>query len=322
MSVAFDGPPVLEDITFSVAPAETRILLGPAGVGKSVLLKLIIGLLRPQKGSVLLFGEDISRMPEEKLFPLRSRAGMVFQESALFDSLTVRDNVAYQLIQERVPDEEIDSRVREALSFVGLEETFDLYPASLSGGMKRRVAIARALINRPELILYDSPTGGLDPVTSTTIIELIVKQRDVQRNSLSVGHAPPPGCLRPLQSPLRSGTGSHGSASRESDQPQYHFPHARRRPAHLRRLTRRASPQPEQVRPRVHGVKRETGNGKLDVSLAFIADAFSQTAFLILHPTAGTIALLNTRLASKARGVFTRCCSRRIPRIASHISTT
>jgi phospholipid/cholesterol/gamma-HCH transport system ATP-binding protein len=179
VSVAFDGPPVLEDISFSVAPAETRILLGPAGVGKSVLLKLIIGLLPPKEGSILLFGEDISRLPEEHLFPLRARAGMVFQESALFDSLTVRDNVAYQLIQERVPDGEIDSRVHEALSFVGLEETFSMYPASLSGGMKRRVAIARALIHDPELILYDSPTGGLDPVTSTTIIELIVKQRDV-----------------------------------------------------------------------------------------------------------------------------------------------
>lgn len=179
VSLAFDGPPVLDDISFEVAPAETRILLGPAGVGKSVLLKLILGLLRPQEGNVVLFGEDISRLPEERLFPLRARAGMVFQEGALFDSLTVRDNVAYQLIQERVPDEEIDSRVREALSFVGLEETFDLFPASLSGGMKRRVAIARALIHHPELILYDSPTGGLDPVTSTTIIELIVKQRDV-----------------------------------------------------------------------------------------------------------------------------------------------
>jgi phospholipid/cholesterol/gamma-HCH transport system ATP-binding protein len=178
-SMDFDGPPVLEDISFSVAPGETRVLLGPAGVGKSVLLKLIIGLLRPRKGTIHLFGEDISQLPEENLFPLRARAGMVFQESALFDSLTVRDNVAYQLIQERVPDGEIDSRVREALSFVGLEETFEQYPASLSGGMKRRVAIARALIHDPELILYDSPTGGLDPVTSTTIIELIVKQRDV-----------------------------------------------------------------------------------------------------------------------------------------------
>ena len=148
-------------------------------MGKSVLLKLIIGLLRPQHGSVCLFGEDISDMPEEKLFPLRSSTGFVFQEGALFDSLTVRDNVAFQLIQERVPDEEIDSRVHEALSFVGLDQTFGFFPASLSGGMRRRVAIARALIHEPELILYDSPTGGLDPVTSTTIIELIVKQRDV-----------------------------------------------------------------------------------------------------------------------------------------------
>jgi phospholipid/cholesterol/gamma-HCH transport system ATP-binding protein len=179
VSMDFDGPPVLEDISFSVAPGETRILLGPAGVGKSVLLKLIIGLLRPRMGTLHLFGEDISTLPEERLFPLRARAGMVFQESALFDSLTVRDNVGYQLIQERVPDGEIDSRVSEALSFVGLEETFSLYPSSLSGGMKRRVAIARALIHDPELILYDSPTGGLDPVTSTTIIELIVKRRDV-----------------------------------------------------------------------------------------------------------------------------------------------
>jgi len=179
VTISFDGPPVLQDVTFSVAPGETRILLGPAGVGKSVLLKTIIGLVRPQTGSIVLFGEEITSMSEEKLFPLRSRAGIVFQEGALFDSLSVRDNVAYQLIQEGVPDEEIDTRVREALSFVGLKETFSLFPPSLSGGMRRRVAIARALIHNPELILYDSPTGGLDPVTSTTIIELIIKQRDV-----------------------------------------------------------------------------------------------------------------------------------------------
>jgi phospholipid/cholesterol/gamma-HCH transport system ATP-binding protein len=188
-SVAFDGPPVLKQISFSVAPGETRILLGPAGVGKSVLLKAIVGLLRPQQGSVELFGEEITEMPEEKLFPLRSRTGFVFQEGALFDSLTVRDNVAFQLIQERVLDKVIDFRVREALSFVGLEQTFDMFPASLSGGMRRRVAIARALIHDPELILYDSPTGGLDPVTSTTIIELIVKQRDVHATpALMVTH--------------------------------------------------------------------------------------------------------------------------------------
>ncbi|MGB0066290.1 MAG: ATP-binding cassette domain-containing protein [Terracidiphilus sp.] len=180
VAVAFDGPAVFEDVSFSVAPGETRVLLGPAGVGKSVLLKLIIGLIRPLEGSVELFGKDISHMPEDNLFPLRARAGMVFQEGALFDSLTVRDNVAYQLIQELVPDQEIDMRVREALRFVGLEQTFALNPSSLSGGMRRRVAIARALIHQPELILYDSPTGGLDPVTSETIIELIVKQRDVR----------------------------------------------------------------------------------------------------------------------------------------------
>jgi phospholipid/cholesterol/gamma-HCH transport system ATP-binding protein len=189
VSIAFDGPLVLDDVSFSVAPGETRILLGPAGVGKSVLLKLANGLMRPDQGSILLFGEEISHMPEEQLFPLRTRTGMVFQEGALFDSLSVRDNVAYQLIQERVPDDEIDRRVRDALRFVELEETFDLFPPSLSGGMRRRVAIARALIRQPELLLYDSPTGGLDPLTSTTIIELIVKERDVYHTpSIMVTH--------------------------------------------------------------------------------------------------------------------------------------
>jgi phospholipid/cholesterol/gamma-HCH transport system ATP-binding protein len=189
-TIAFDGPPVLEDISFTVAPSETRILLGPAGVGKSVLLKLINGLLLPDQGSVLLFGEDISSLTEDQLFPLRARTGMVFQEGALFDSLTVRDNVAYQLMQDpSVTDEEIDTRVHEALRFVDLEQTFSLFPDSLSGGMRRRVAIARALIHHPELLLYDSPTGGLDPITSTNIIELIVKQRDVHRTpSLLVTH--------------------------------------------------------------------------------------------------------------------------------------
>jgi phospholipid/cholesterol/gamma-HCH transport system ATP-binding protein len=187
--VSFDRP-VLEDISFNVARGETRILLGPAGVGKSVLLKVINGLIRPEKGTVRLFGEEITSMREEQLFPLRARTGMVFQEGALFDSLSVRDNVAYQLIQDpKIPNEEIDARVREALSFVGLEETFSLFPASLSGGMRRRVAIARALINHPEFLLYDSPTGGLDPVTSTNIMELIMKERDVHSTpSIMVTH--------------------------------------------------------------------------------------------------------------------------------------
>ncbi|HTW80706.1 MAG TPA: ATP-binding cassette domain-containing protein, partial [Terracidiphilus sp.] len=190
VTISFEGPPVLSDISFRVAPGETRILLGPAGVGKSVLLKLINGLVKPDHGEVLLFGDEISTMPEEELFPIRARTGMVFQEGALFDSLTVRDNVGYQLIEEgKLTGEEIDAKVHESLRFVGLEETFSMFPDSLSGGMRRRVAIARALINQPELLLYDSPTGGLDPITSTNIISLIVKQRDVRSTpSLLVTH--------------------------------------------------------------------------------------------------------------------------------------
>jgi phospholipid/cholesterol/gamma-HCH transport system ATP-binding protein len=189
ITVSFDGPPVLKDISFTVAPGETRILLGPAGVGKSVLLKTANGLVQPDSGTVAILGQTITGLPERTLIPMRARTGMVFQEGALFDSLTVRDNVGYQLIQEQVADEEIDERVQNALRFVGLEQTFSLFPSSLSGGMRRRVAIARALIHYPELLLYDSPTGGLDPVTSTTIIELIVKQRDVYKTpSLLVTH--------------------------------------------------------------------------------------------------------------------------------------
>jgi len=179
VSIGFDGPPVLDDVSFSVASSETRILLGPAGVGKSVLLKLANGLLRPDSGRIYLFGEEITSMPEEQLLALRTRTGMVFQEGALFDSLTVRDNVGYQLMERHLPVAEIDQRVHEALRFVELEHTYDLLPASLSGGMRRRVAIARAIIDQPQLLLYDSPTGGLDPVTSTTIDELVIKERDV-----------------------------------------------------------------------------------------------------------------------------------------------
>jgi phospholipid/cholesterol/gamma-HCH transport system ATP-binding protein len=189
VSICFDGPPVLDRISLTVAAGETRVLLGPAGVGKSVLLKLVNGLLHPDAGSIRLFGEEITSLGEDALMPLRARTGMVFQEGALFDSLTVRDNVAFQLIQERVDDGEIDARVHEALRFVELDDTFAFFPSSLSGGMRRRVAIARALIHQPELLLYDSPTGGLDPVTSTNIIELIVKQRDVFHTpSLLVTH--------------------------------------------------------------------------------------------------------------------------------------
>ena len=189
VSIRFDGPPVLENVSFQVRPGETRILLGPAGVGKSVALKMANGLLRPDSGRIFLFGEEITSMAEEQLLKLRTRTGMVFQEGALFDSLTVRDNVGYQLMEKHKPIDEIDRRVREALRFVELEHTFDMLPASLSGGMRRRVAIARAIIDQPKLLLYDSPTGGLDPVTSTTIDELIVKERDVYGTpSLLVTH--------------------------------------------------------------------------------------------------------------------------------------
>lgn len=189
VSIGFDGKPVLNNISFTVKPGETRILLGPAGVGKSVLLKMTDGLMRPDSGRILVFGEEVSSMGEKDLYPFRSRIGIVFQEGALFDSLTVRDNVAYRLTEEHVAEDEIDRRVLEALRFVELEHTLTKFPSQLSGGMRRRVAIARAVVNRPDLLLYDSPTGGLDPITSTTIIELVIKQRDVYRtSSLLVTH--------------------------------------------------------------------------------------------------------------------------------------
>lgn len=189
VSIAFDLKPVLNDISFRVAHGETRIILGPAGGGKSVLMKLTNGLLGPDSGSIRIFGEEITTMPEKDLFKLRARIGMVFQESALFDSLSVEDNVAYRLHEEHVPEEEVHVRVVEALRFVELEQAIQKFPPELSGGMRRRVSIARAIISRPDLILYDSPTGGLDPITSTTIIELVMKQRDVSHTtSLMITH--------------------------------------------------------------------------------------------------------------------------------------
>jgi len=182
--LAFDQTEVLRGVSFSLPAGETKALFGVAGSGKSTILKLVLGLVKPDAGRILVLGEDISQMKEEDLFALRGRIGMVFQESALFDSLTVRENVAYRLTEEHgIYDDDIDQRVRESLRFVELEHTLELFPSELSGGMRRRVAIARAIITHPELLLYDSPTGGLDPVTSNTIIELIMKQRDVYRNS-------------------------------------------------------------------------------------------------------------------------------------------
>lgn len=189
VSIRFDLKPVLEDISFSVQPGETRIILGPAGGGKSVLMKLTNGLIRPDSGSIRVFGEEVSSMREADLFKLRARIGMVFQESALFDSLSVEDNVAYRLHEEHVPEAEAHARVVEALKFVELEQAINKFPPELSGGMRRRVSIARAIVSKPDLILYDSPTGGLDPITSTTIIELVIKQRDVTHTtSLVITH--------------------------------------------------------------------------------------------------------------------------------------
>jgi phospholipid/cholesterol/gamma-HCH transport system ATP-binding protein len=182
--VAFGQTQVLCGVSFKLPVGETKALFGVAGAGKSTILKLVLGLLKPDSGRIYVLGEDVTQMREQDLFGLRGRIGMVFQESALFDSLTVRENVAFRLIEEHgIYDDPIDKRVRESLRFVELEHTVDLFPSELSGGMRRRVAIARAIITQPELLLYDSPTGGLDPVTSNTIIELIMKQRDVYRNS-------------------------------------------------------------------------------------------------------------------------------------------
>jgi phospholipid/cholesterol/gamma-HCH transport system ATP-binding protein len=189
VSIQFTRNPVLEDISFTVERGETLIILGPAGCGKSVLMKLANGLLKPDSGEIFLFGERIDNVRERDLYKLRAHVGMVFQESALFDSLSVADNVAYRLHEEGMADDEAHKKVEEALHFVDLDDAIDKFPSELSGGMRRRVSIARAIISQPDLILYDSPTGGLDPITSTTIVELVVKQRDVSHTtSLLITH--------------------------------------------------------------------------------------------------------------------------------------
>src|SRR5579864_2079258 len=188
--LSFGDNEVLRGVSFRLSLGETKALFGVAGSGKSTILKLALGLLPPDSGRITVLGNEVTQLQEQDLFPVRARLGMVFQESALFDSLTVRENVAYRLMEERgLYTDEIDRRVRESLRFVELEHTLDLDPSELSGGMRRRVAIARAIITQPELLLYDSPTGGLDPVTSNTIVDLIMKQRDVYKtSSLLVTH--------------------------------------------------------------------------------------------------------------------------------------
>jgi len=179
VSLGFDEGDILRNISFSVARGETKVLLGETGTGKTLTLKLAAGLLRPGSGRVRVLGEDVAQMSEDALLHFRRNIGFVFQEGALFDSMTVADNVAYRLREDRVDEEEIEAKVLEALRFVEMDHALDLLPSELSGGMRRRVAIARALVTRPPIVLYDSPTAGLDPVTAQTIIALILHLRDI-----------------------------------------------------------------------------------------------------------------------------------------------
>jgi len=186
VTVTFDGEPALQDLSFEAYESESRVILGAAGSGKTVLLKTALGLIYPDSGKVYAFGKEISAMPERELFAVRSQMGMLFQESALFDSLTIEENVAYPLEnQESIhcPPEEIHQRVVEALEFVELGGTLEKFPAELSGGMRRRAAIARAAVTGPPLIFYDSPTAGLDPITSHTIMALLIKDRDIRHTT-------------------------------------------------------------------------------------------------------------------------------------------
>lgn len=179
--IGFDDDDVLRGISFDVLPGETKVFLGVSGSGKTLVMKLAAGLIRPDAGRIWVMGHDLGEMSEKELLDFRRHLGFVFQEGALFDSLTVGENVAFRLREEEVAEEEVESRVNEALRFVELEAAVEKYPAELSGGMRRRVSIARALVDRPRVVFYDSPTAGLDPVTSQTIINLILRGRDTQR---------------------------------------------------------------------------------------------------------------------------------------------
>ncbi len=186
VSLYFDEQPALDDVSFELKAGESCVILGAAGSGKTVLLKTAIGLLKPDRGHVWLFGRDITRLPESELVDLRSRVGILFQEGALFDSLTIEENVAYPLLNQRsvrCPRDQVRARVEAALRRVELEHTLDKYPSELSGGMRRRVGIARANVTEPPLVLYDSPTAGLDPITANTIMSLILKERDTKNTT-------------------------------------------------------------------------------------------------------------------------------------------
>ena len=195
VSLSFAGEAALIDISFELFPGQTAIVFGAAGSGKSVLLKLAMGLLKPDTGRILLFGQDITKLQEQELFAVRPKVGVLFQEGGLFDSLNIEANVAYPLLNRvkaaktKPNSDAVYDRVSEALRFVELEHTLEKFPSELSGGMRRRVGIARAMVTEPPLILYDSPTAGLDPITANTIIALIVKARDTKNTtSMIVSH--------------------------------------------------------------------------------------------------------------------------------------
>jgi phospholipid/cholesterol/gamma-HCH transport system ATP-binding protein len=194
VTVSFDEGPVLDEVSFRLERGRTVIVFGAAGSGKSVMLKTAIGLLRADAGRVRLFNDDITHMDEQHLFDIRSKVGILFQESGLFDSLTVEENVAYPILNQRAamkrrtrPNrEDVRRRVTEALRFVELEHTLEKYPSELSGGMRRRVGIARAAVTEPPLMLYDSPTAGLDPITANTIMALVAKARDTRNTTSAI----------------------------------------------------------------------------------------------------------------------------------------
>ena len=189
VTVRFDDVTALDRISFDIKEGETRIILGAAGSGKTVLLKTAMGLNPAEEGSVFLFDDDVTRKPEKQLYEIRRRIGMLFQESALFDSMTIAQNVAYPLLNQpgsRMARDKMETAVRDSLRFVELEQTLEKYPSELSGGMRRRAAIARAVVTKPPLLLYDSPTAGLDPITAHTIMALIIKERDVDNTTALV----------------------------------------------------------------------------------------------------------------------------------------
>src|SRR5215216_3485340 len=189
VTLSFDDKVILDNLSFTVNKGETKVILGGSGGGKSTTIKLILGLLKPDSGQVLVDGEDITDYGEDEMMSVRKKMGMVFQEGALFDSLSVYDNVAYRLHEQGVPEDEVEQEVRRMLRFVNLEEAIDKMPIELSGGMRRRVGIARALVGGPKLVMFDEPTAGLDPPTARTICELAIKLRDLEDvSSIFVTH--------------------------------------------------------------------------------------------------------------------------------------